>query len=768
MLLAVLSSFVVALGFAVAGKYLNGRIAHLTFLLPLSLFLYFIQFGSEIIADSPILYHYSWIPTAGVNLDFRLDGLSYLFTLLITGIGTLVFIYGSQYMKGHKHINRFFGYLTLFMGAMLGLVLSDNLITLFLFWEITSISSFFLIGFNYSVKAARKAALLSLAITSIGGLLLLVGFIIMGNLTDSYQITEILHSGDTLIQSGFGVAIMVLMFFGAFTKSAQFPFHFWLPQAMQAPTPVSTYLHSATMVKAGIYLLARFSPVFNGNDFWHYTLISIGSITMIYAAIHALQRTDLKAILAYTTISALGIMVALIGVGSREALMAAALFILVHAIYKAAFFLIAGIIDHHSGTRDVTQLSGLRKIMPLVFIAGILAAISNAGILPALGYHSKHLLYESVLNFPTAGWILLGLFMLVNIIIGCAGYITGLRPFLGKGSSVPSQNTHKISALMWGPPLLLGAIGVIFGLFPHILEAQILGPISQTLNLGVWNPHLHLWSGFDILFISSAVTILLGIGLYLIFTPRHHYLEQLSKVEKFSPGAMLALLSRQLRSIFYFLTHLLQNGYLRYYTGVIIAFLIILMTIRMYNGLDLKLAFHEINELTINEYVTLSVMLISVVIAVVSKSRLLAIASLGALGLSICLLFVYYSAPDLAMTQFTIDTLTVVLFVLLLRNLPAYLPKIDRGPNWRDIIISVAFGTLIFLFAMEVVSIQGSREINSFYAENAYILAKGKNVVNVILVDFRGVDTLIEITVLAVAGLGVFSLIKLNMSDPPD
>src|SRR5690606_21078161 len=316
---------------------------------------------------------------------------------MITGIGFLVFLYTSNYLKGHKYLDRFYGYLSMFMAAMLGLVLSDNMISLFIFWELTSISSFFLIGFNNHNPDSRKSAITALAITGLGGLSLLAGSLVLGAVGGTYSITQLLNSTGEIAASPYYIIIILFFFGAAFTKSAQFPFHFWLPGAMKAPTPVSTYLHSATMVKAGVYLLMRFTPVLGSTEMWNSTLIIVGAVTMVYAAIHTLFRRDLKGILAYSTIAALGILVFLIGQGTEGALLAATLFIVVHALYKATLFLVTGIIDHQTHSRDVTVLKGLRKVMLPVAIAGFLAAISSAGIPPTLGFLGKELTYESTL-----------------------------------------------------------------------------------------------------------------------------------------------------------------------------------------------------------------------------------------------------------------------------------------------------------------------------------------------------------------------------------
>src|SRR5690554_407177 len=406
MLAAVLSGLLVSLLLVPLGKFVRGKWSILVSLLPFSLFLYFLSFLPQISQGHTFHESFAWVPSLGLNLDFYLDGLSLMFALLITGIGTLIFLYASAYLEGHPFLDRFYGYLSLFMAAMLGMVLSDNILLLFIFWELTSISSYFLIGFNNNQSASRKSALVALGITGGGGYLLLAGLILAGNLSGTFSIQEMVNSSSAIKDHALYGLILLFVFAGAFTKSAQFPFHFWLPGAMKAPTPVSAYLHSATMVKAGIFLLARMFPVLGGTIEWSTTLMIVGGFTMVYAAYHALFKTDLKGILAYTTISALGILVFLIGMGTEASLLAASVFILVHALYKATLFLVTGIIDHETGTRDVTKLSGLRKVMLPVAIAGILAALSNAGIPPTFGFMGKDLIYEGTLHLGDWAYLL--------------------------------------------------------------------------------------------------------------------------------------------------------------------------------------------------------------------------------------------------------------------------------------------------------------------------------------------------------------------------
>ncbi|TVQ42442.1 MAG: DUF4040 domain-containing protein [Saprospirales bacterium] len=764
MLTAIIICFGLAFFFFLFNKDFGERILKWSPLLPASLLIYFLSKGNEV-RQGALQEFTPWVPEMGINLSFKLDGLSFLFTLLICGIGTLVYFYSVNYMKNHPHFIRFFSFLTLFMGSMLGLVLSDNLITLFIFWELTSISSFFLIGFNHQDKNARKSAITALAITGGGGLLLLVGFVILGIIAGSYELSVLIESGDLIAESIYLPIVILLLFAGAFTKSAQLPFHFWLPDAMRAPTPISTYLHSATMVKAGVYLLARFSPIMDGEFYWNEILIIVGGTTMIYGAVNSIFKTDLKAILAYTTISALGTMMLLIGIGTPAALLALAAFIIVHALYKAGLFLVTGAIDKTEKTRDLLALGGLMKHRKLLFAAGLLAAVSGAGLIPSLGYHGKHLIYESLYNEHSSFlMVILGLVFLANIFIVCASFLAGVKPFTGK-IIAEQKPVNPLSMFLLIPPLLLGVGGLIAGVFPAFIEKNVVLPVYQSLSGKSIDPAFHLLHGLDFVSILSWLTIIFGLILYFFFKPSLHYQNTLNHLSKVSSRNLLKELIDLVKKLFSTLTHLLQNGYLRYYTAVILVFLIILIVFRMYTGFGIGFQAVEGTSIRFIEGVTIFMMVVSIVMTLYTDSRVVSVVALGGLGLGMCLLYLFFSAPDLAMTQFAIDTLTVVLFVLLLRNLPLYLNKVDRRLNIKDIMISGIFGAIITLITLEVIAVQSSREISQFYAENAYLLAKGKNIVNVILVDFRGADTLVEIIVLAVAGLGVFSLIKLKMND---
>ncbi len=760
-LIVILSSFVFSLLLFGIGQQTFKRMTWFAALLPISLFLYFSSFAKPIMNGEVFNFFTSWVPSMGIDLDFRLDNLALLFTLLITGVGSIVFLYTTQYLKGHPKLMRFYVFLSIFMGAMLGLVTSNNIITLFIFWELTSISSFFLISFNNTEAPSRKSAIIALAITGLGGLALLAFAVLAGQLTGTYSIAEMLQSPEVFTSHEYSVYLLIFIFLAAFTKSAQFPFHFWLPGAMKAPTPVSTYLHSATMVKAGIYLLLRFTPHFQNNSYFFTTLLVVGGITMLYAAIQTLFKTDLKGILAYSTIGALGIMVFLIGIGTAASITAAIVFIVVHALYKASLFLVTGTIDHQAGTRDVTKLGGLGKVLMPLAIAGFIAAFSSGGFPPTIGFIGKDLIYEATLNGGLNPTLLTTLAVLTNILMVFAGLLVGVRPFAGKKPEALGK-IKKPHFLLWFMPMILAALSLIFGLFPGMVEALFTRNITPLLS-GEASPHLAIWHGFNLIILLSAITIAGGIAVYIFWKPSHKKEAGILKLDAWAPKSVALMLMDNFQKFSYFLTRTFQNGYLRRYVMIILVLLTLLFGVHVFVNPRIFLSLKEIKSLNWNEIVILIMMLTSIIFTVFTKSRLAAIAGMGVLGYTMCLIFVFYGAPDLAMTQFSIDTLTVILFVLVLYRLPKYLVLSNQTNRIRDGIVATSFGTFLALTIIEIMNENPVKATTEYYAENAYLLAKGKNVVNVILVDFRGFDTMIEISVLAIAAIGVFALLKLHL-----
>lgn len=758
----VLSCFLFALMPLMTGRWLSGRWAWTSAAFPLVLFGYFLT-QAPVVAGGGELYHeVAWASALDIYLSFRLDGLSLLFALMITGIGSLVYLYAGKYLEGHPQLGRFYGFLSMFMGAMLGLVLSDNVLVLFIFWELTSISSFFLIGFKSEDDGSRRSAITALSITGFGGLALLGAALLLGDLSGTYSIRAMSEVPGLIQGSEYYVILLVLIFLAAFTKSAQFPFHFWLPGAMKAPTPVSTYLHSATMVKAGVFLLMRFSPALAGDPLWHNTLLAVGGVTMVYTAVHTVFRTDLKSILAYSTLAALGMLIFLIGLGTGGALFAAAVFLLVHAMYKAALFLIAGIVDHATGTRDVTRLGGLGRTMWVVGAAAVLAALSNAGIPPMFGFVGKDLVYEATLHTGAWNWLLTGTALVTNVLLLYAGFQVGIRPFFARVKEVLPVD-HLPGWKLWLPPLLLGVGSLAFGLFPRLLGGLVF-PAAQSMGATDVPAYLALWHGFNTVLLLSGLTIATGVALYMVLRPSLPKEQFIERMMSLSTERMILGGAEAFRTAGNRVTRFFQNGYLRHYVFTILAFLVMLMAWLLFNGLDLHLNLRQVLELTVYEVAILGIMFVAILFTIHTRSRLTAIAALGVVGYGMCLVFVFYSAPDLAITQFTIDTLTVILFVLVVYRLPRYLRFSHIGFRIRDAVLASFFGCMIILLILEVLNENMKNEVGQYYADNAYVLAKGKNVVNVILVDYRGLDTLVEIAVLVIAAIGVFGLLKLHLS----
>lgn len=767
MLLLIVFVFVFAFVTLLLGKFVHSKFFKLISIVPFSLFLFFTSFLS-LLKDGTknVFYRTEWMPSIGVSFDFRVDGLSLLFSLMITGIGTLIYLYTSSYLRGHPYLNRFFCYLGLFMGAMLGLVLSDNIITLFVFWELTSITSYFLIGFNNENEESRKSALWAFSITGLGGFFLLASLVVMSSITGESSIYEIVsQAGSIQGHEAFGL-ILGFFLIGAFTKSAQFPFHFWLPGAMKAPTPVSAYLHSATMVKAGIYILARFTPILNDGDLWSKALLLVGGITMVFGAFHCIFRKDMKGILAYSTISALGMLVFLLGIGTELAIYAASVFIVVHALYKASLFLITGALDHAVHTRDITVLSGFGRRMPTLAVAGLISALSCAGIPLTFGFVGKELIYETTLAGGVASFAmgLTVIAVVTNVFLTCSGLLAGIKPFVGE---LPKQFAN-VGKLEWGiavPPLILAVLSLVFGIFPNWINQGIIHSVTRSIYGDFIHMDLKIWHGVNTALLLSGLTILLGVVVYFLVRKADNSMRVVQVFDGLAPQNLMERFIEKFRVFAYRYTGLTQNSYLRIYLIVIILFFVGLVGYKLFADVPLQVNTEDLSAFRSYELIVFIITVVAILFTIYTSSRLAAIAAIGVVGYCICLIFVFYGAPDLAMTQFAIDTLTVVLFVLVLFKLPAFLQLSNRKIQVRDAIVSIAFGTLISLITLQALVSPADKEISRFYAENAYVLAKGKNVVNVILVDFRGFDTLIETMVLTIAALGVFSLLRYNAKD---
>ena len=730
-------------------------------ILPFVLFGFFINHIKLISSGEVIAVTYRWVPSLGINLSFYLDGLSLLFAMIISGVGGLVIIYAGKYLEGNIFLGRFYLYILVFMGAMLGLVLSDNIFTIVIFWELTSISSYLLIGFNNEREEARKAALQALLVTGIGGLSLLAGMILLGLTDNGYKLSVLVNSGDLIRNHPYYLAILILVLIGAFSKSAQVPFHFWLPGAMEAPAPVSTYLHSATMVKAGIYLLARISPILGNTQIWFYALTIVGMITMITGVILALQQNDLKRILAYSTVSVLGILTMLLGIGTKLAIQAAMVFLLGHALYKGALFLVAGIIDHETGTRDIRKLGGLWKLMPVVGIAGITAAVSKSGLPPAFGFVGKELFYESVIAVTWVTPLLTVAALFTNVLMFGTAWISGIHPFIGKSGDIP-EKPYKIHFAMWIGPLTLAVAGMIFGIVPGLIDHSIFSPAVSAVTGRHVSVHLALWHGFNPALTLSAITVAGGFCIYYWWHKVQRVVCCLNILYKFMPDNLYKLSLNGLLKVAKTQTAIIQSGYQRYYLLTIFSVTAILVSFVLFKlgGIHGSIGLHSIKfyEAALGLFI-----LGAAAIAVLSSTRLAAIVALGVVGYSMSLIYILYGAPDLAVTQILVETLTVILFVLVAYHLPRFSKLSSSVSRIRDAGVALACGGVMTALVLKAGNIQFHQPISEYFTKNSALLAHGKNIVNVILVDFRGFDTMGEITVLSVVGIGVYALLKLKI-----
>ncbi|MCL4302668.1 MAG: putative monovalent cation/H+ antiporter subunit A [Anaerolineae bacterium] len=767
MFAAVLSGFALSLAAPWLHRLARGTSAWLIALLPAGLLAYFASFLGAISAGEILTLTYPWVPGLGINLSFYVDGLSLLFALLISGIGGLVVIYAGGYLAGHPQLGRFYAYLLMFMASMLGLVLAGNIITLFVFWELTSLSSYLLIGFYHQKEDSRAAALQALLVTGAGGLALLAGLILLGLAGGSLELDVLLNRGEVIRNHSLYLPLLVLILLGAFTKSAQFPFHFWLPGAMAAPAPVSSYLHSATMVKAGIYLLARFSPILGGTELWQYALTLTGGATMLIGAYLSWQHTDLKRILAYSTISALGTLVLLIGLGTSVAIKAAIFFLIVHSLYKGALFMAAGAIDHETGTRDITHLSGLRHMMPVTFAAVSLAALSMAGALPFLvGYIGKKLIYEATLTAPSTATLLTAAAMLANSFTIVAAGLVAYRPFFGPKVDTP-QKAHEAPLRMWLGPLVLASLGLLLVVIIEFLPGSLFKPLLAASAAAVLDELIEVkltaWSGFNLVFILSLITLAAGVGLYAGRDLLRRITQRFDPLAAWGPEQWYHLALRGMLRIAQLQTEWLQNGYLRRYLLVVIATIIGLTGYTLFTQVTWPDLFADLAQARYYEWFLAALILGAVLAVGQAESRLAAIAALGVIGYTIALIYILYGAPDLAMTQVAVETLTVILFVLVLYRLPRFARMSSRSARLRDLLVALAAGGLMTLLTLVVRALPAPDYLTPFFAMNSLVLANGRNVVNVILVDFRGLDTLGEITVLAAAAVGVFALLKLRL-----
>ncbi|NYT72285.1 putative monovalent cation/H+ antiporter subunit A [Halomonas sp. QX-2] len=761
--------FVVLMGFVLAAlspmlnHWFGQRTSLVLALFPAGLAAWLALQAPEVIENGSLLLEWQWVPSLGISLTFLLDGLSLLFGLLITVMGACVLVYAGGYLKNHPDLARFHIALVAFMVSMLGLVLADGLLTLFVFWELTSITSYLLIGFNHADINARKSARQGLFVTVAGGLALMAGLVLLGIASGSWSLAEILDQEADLREHALYTPMLICLLLGAFTKSAQFPFHFWLPNAMAAPTPVSAYLHSATMVKAGIYLLARLHPELGGTAMWVGILSVVGATTMLVGAFLAIHHTNIKKLLAYSTIMALGTLTMLLGIGTEYAMTAFVTFLLAHSLYKGALFMVAGILDHETGTKDVTQMGGLRSLMPVTATIALVAALSFAGVPPLLGFIGKELMLESVLGADSFRTLLILFAFLASILTIAVAFIVALRPFYGKRHQTPLE-PHEAPFSMLIGPALLAMVSLLLGLIPAVLGADALLTATATAISGqTVEVALSLWYGINVALIMSIVSLGLGFLLFKRWDTVRGKLSVLAPVMRHGPEAGYESIMNGIVHFSEWQTRILQNGYMRNYILVMLITLIalignsILLRHSPQFAFDLDVRFHEV--------VVAGSMVMGALFATISRSRLGAVVSVGIMGFSIALIFILFSAPDLAITQLLVETLTVILLVLVLFRLPRFSNLSTSLERIRDGAVAAMVGILICLLIMTSWSIQQFEPISTYMIENSAPLAYGRNIVNVILVDYRALDTLGEMFVLALAAIGVIAMLKLRHGD---
>ncbi len=729
---------------------------------------------ADVAAGEIIKAQSSWVPSLGLGFYLRMDGYAWLFALLISLIGALVVLYARYYMSAEDPVPRFFSFLLAFMGAMLGIVLSGNLIQLVVFWELTSLTSFMLIAYWYHRAEARRGARMAMTVTVAGGLCLLVGVVMLGEMAGSYDLDVVLAAHDAVVSHPSYPAMLVLILFGALTKSAQFPFHFWLPNAMAAPTPVSAYLHSATMVKAGVFLLARLWPVLHGTDLWFWLLCGAGLSSLLIGGFAAIFQRDMKGVLAYSTISHLGLITLLLGMNSALALVAAVFHMMNHATFKASLFMAAGIVDHETGTRDMKRLRGLAHAMPITATVALVAAAAMAGVPLLNGFLSKEMFFHETIFAGEGPLIRIGLPAFATLAgMFSVAYSTRFihQVFFGALAQDLPRKPHEPTRGMLLPSFLLVVACVLVGTLP----GQTIGPF---LNMGVASIlgdqtpaySLQVWHGFTVPLAMSVLALFGGFAIYASLYRRRGRALAPAPVRAPVQGdrafevVMVAIIRMCDRLIRLISSRRLQVQLLLILFVACAAAFVPLWGHGWPRG---TVPLTPINPI----FVVLWLVGAACAIGAANQAkyhRLAALIMVGGAGLVTCLTFAWFSAPDLALTQITVEVVTTVLLLLGLRWMPRRIEIDDRrrrtfkarARRMRDIIVAASVGTGIAVLAYAVMTRPPVEVLAPYFVERALSEAGGRNVVNVILVDFRGFDTMGEITVIAVVALTVYALLR--------
>ncbi len=738
-------------------------LATLLWLAPLAAQIWPTAAPGQPLAGTTLVQQYAWMPLLGLNLAFRLDGLALLFAGLILGIGLLIVLYARYYLSERDSMGRFYSYLMLFMGSMLGIVLSENLIQLLIFWELTSLSSFLLISYWQHREEARQGARMALAVTGLGGFALLGGFLLLGHIVGSYALSDVLAAGDLIRAHPLYLPTLLLILLGAFTKSAQFPFHFWLPQAMAAPTPVSAYLHSATMVKAGVFLLARLFPALSGTPEWFWLVSGVGLATLLLGSYVALFKHDLKGLLAYSTISHLGLITLLFGLSTPLATVAGVFHIINHATFKASLFMAAGIIDHETGTRDMRRLHGLWKFMPYTATLAMVAAAAMAGVPLMNGFLSKEMFFAEAVHISElllGGWMLPTLVTLAGA-LGVAYSIHFIHNVFFNGEPVDLPHTpHEPPRWMKVPVEILVVLCLVVGIAPALTVAPLLAVAAQsTLQTALPEYRLALWHGFNPALAMSLIAMVGGVLIYRLRQPLFTWHER--SLGRLDARPLYDALLDGLFALSRGITRRIDSGSLQrqlFFTFIAAMVLGIVPWVTGSAALTGSRSGLPLDGVSLTAGSTLIVATLATVW--LHRQRLVALITLGVAGLVVSLAFVKFSAPDLALTQLSVEVVTIVLLLLALHFLPQRtMPEPDPARVWRDGVIALLASGGAAALTWAVLT-RPYQTISGYYLENSLPGGGGSNVVNVILVDFRGFDTLGEITVLALAGLGIVAMLQ--------
>jgi multicomponent K+:H+ antiporter subunit A len=731
-----------------------------TMLAPAIALAYIISLMPAVLAGEVVTEYLEWIPSIGLTLSMRLDGLALMFALLILGIGLLIILYARYYLSEKEAVGRFFSYLILFMTAMLSIVLSNNALQMWMAWEVTSISSFLLISFWSSKSESRKGARMALTVTGAGGLALLAGLLLVSDMVGSYELSVILASGDLIREHALYPVALILILLGAFTKSAQFPFHFWLPHAMAAPTPVSAYLHSATMVKAGIFLLARMYPVLSGTEMWFLIVSMTGLITMLLGAYIALFKHDLKGLLAYSTISHLGLITLLLGLDTKLAAVAALFHIMNHAIFKASLFMAAGIIDHESGTRDMRKLGGLWHFMPYTATLAMVAAASMAGVPLLNGFLSKEMFLAETLHSSALGFIswMIPVLATLAAIFAVAYSLRFIHDVFFNGEPKELVKTpHEPPRYMKVPIEILVVLCVLIGIFPNFMIGGLLEAASSSVLMSELPYYsLSIWHGFNLPLLMSAIAISGGLLVYAYRSHLYRFQAQFKESDEklIFEGAIQRLVASATRA-----HDGLNNGSLQRYIAALLLLTIAITTIPLIN-IDTAATNSPDQAVSGVEITAAFILCLSAIATVIfHRKRMVALITISVVGLIVSIAFARFSAPDLALTQLSVEVVTVILLMLALYFLPQKTPS-ESSPSRvvRDVAIAAALGGLVATINYAFIT-QPLDTISEFFLANSKTGGGGTNAVNVILVDFRGLDTLGEILVLGIAALGIFNLL---------